>query len=89
MNVYMPVVRRENEGSMLRVARAICAVAALAGFAVIAYAQEDLPGRVGRIANVAGEFFLAPQDKPDAWNAVGINYPVTSGDKIIQCGESG
>jgi len=82
MNVYMPVVRRENEGSMLRVARAICAVAALAGFAVIAYAQEDLPGRVGRIANVAGELFLAPQDKPDAWNAVGINYPVTSGDNL-------
>ena len=29
-------------------------------------AQDDLPGRVGRVADVAGELFLAPQDQPDA-----------------------
>ncbi|HTQ01099.1 MAG TPA: DUF6600 domain-containing protein [Casimicrobiaceae bacterium] len=81
MNLYMPVLRRESEGSMLRAARAICALA-VAGFAAFAHAQDDLPGRVGRVANVAGELFLAPQDKPDAWNAIGINYPVTSGDNL-------
>lgn len=48
----------------------------------IAVAQDDLPGRVGRVADVAGELFLAPQDKPDQWAAIGLNYPVASGDNL-------
>ncbi|MFO1395856.1 MAG: DUF6600 domain-containing protein [Burkholderiales bacterium] len=43
---------------------------------------EDLPGRVGRVADVGGELFLAPQDKPDQWQPVGINYPVAAGDNV-------
>lgn len=43
---------------------------------------EDLPGRVGRVADLAGELFLAPQDKPDQWQPVGINYPVAAGDNL-------
>ncbi len=48
----------------------------------MALAQEDLPGRVGRVADVGGELFLAPQDQPDAWAPIGLNYPVTSGDNL-------
>jgi len=43
---------------------------------------EDLPGRVGRVADVGGELYLAPQDKPDAWQPVGLNYPVANGDNL-------
>ncbi len=48
----------------------------------LARAQEDLPGRVGRIADLAGELFIAPPDRPDQWAAIGLNYPVTSGDNL-------
>ena len=47
-----------------------------------ALAQEDLPGRVGRVADVAGELFIAPQDRPDAWAPSALNYPVASGDNL-------
>src|SRR4029453_1055990 len=29
-----------------------------------------------------GELFLSPQDAPDQWIAIGINYPVTTGDNL-------
>ncbi len=45
-------------------------------------AEEDLPGRVGRVAEVAGELFLSPSDAPDQWTPIGINYPVTGGDNL-------
>src|SRR5262245_26657899 len=50
--------------------------------ASIARADDDLPGRVGRIAELAGQPFLSAQDRPDDWTPVGINYPVTSGDNL-------
>src|SRR5690349_20965810 len=59
-----------------------CAAVALAAASPVAVAQEDLPGRVGRVANVAGELFVAPQDQPDAWAPAGINYPVAAGDNL-------
>lgn len=60
------------------------ALAALAVFssALAAQTPADLPGRVGRVADVGGELFLAPQDKPAAWISVGINYPVAEGDNL-------
>ena len=69
---------------MTRIARfaAACAVVALAAASPVAFAQEDLPGRVGRVANVAGELFIAPQDQPDAWATAGLNYPVAGGDNL-------
>jgi hypothetical protein len=82
MNVRaMPLLRRANQGSRSRWLRALAFVlcAATMGFA---YAQDDLPGRVGRVADVGGELFLAPQDKPDGWGAIGLNYPVTNGDNL-------
>jgi hypothetical protein len=49
---------------------------------VRAHADDDLPPRVGRVAEVAGELFLAPQDAPDQWVAIGLNYPVATGDNL-------
>ena len=58
------------------------ALVALFGMARPAFADDDLPGRVGRVADVAGELFLAPQDQPEQWTPIGVNYPVTTGDNL-------
>ena len=47
-----------------------------------ACAEDDLPPRVGRVAELSGELFLAPQDAPDQWVAIGLNYPVAMGDNL-------
>jgi len=47
-----------------------------------AQADDDLPPRVGRVAELGGELFLAPQDAPDQWVAIGLNYPVAAGDNL-------
>jgi len=65
-----------------RLVRILCAVALCAVGTGAALAQEDLPGRVGRVADVGGELFLAPEDKPDGWSAIGLNYPITNGDNL-------
>ena len=44
--------------------------------------DDDLPGRVGRIADFAGQLVLSPQDRPTEWEPIGINYPITSGDNL-------
>ncbi len=44
--------------------------------------QDELPGRVGRISEVGGELFLAPEDRGSDWAPAGINYPVTTGDNL-------
>ena len=41
--------------------------------------EEDLPGRVGRLSDFAGQVLLSSQDRPDEWEPIGINYPITSG----------
>ncbi len=52
--------------------------------AIPAYAQSDdeLPTRVGRIAESSGDIFLAPEDRANEWIPVGVNYPVTTGDNL-------
>jgi len=67
---------------MLRRAIAVLLWAAAVALPAVAFADDDLPGRVGRVADVGGELFLAPQDKPDQWVPIGLNYPVTSGDNL-------
>jgi len=69
-------------GAVLMAALALCV-----GGTAVAQSTEDLPGRVGRVADVSGELFIAPQDKPDAWTPAGINYPVASGDNLWLGGE--
>jgi len=49
---------------------------------VPARADDDMPPRIGRVAEVGGELFLAPQDAPDQWVAIGLNYPVATGDNL-------
>ena len=47
-----------------------------------ARADEDLPGRVGRIAEFAGQIYLSPEDRATEWQPIGLNYPVASGDNL-------
>jgi hypothetical protein len=70
-----------------KLAAASAALLALA-FAVVilspspAYADEEYPGRVGRVAEFAGELYIAPQDQPDLWTPIGLNYPIATGDNL-------
>ena len=77
----IPMLRRASPGFFSRIA-GVLAVALCALAAGYASAQDDLPGRVGRVAELGGELFLAPQDKPDGWSPIGLNYPVTNGDNL-------
>ena len=63
-------------------ALASLALAALFGMTAPAFADDDLPGRVGRVADVAGELFLAPQEQPEQWTGISIDSPVTTGDNL-------
>jgi hypothetical protein len=58
--------------------------AALAGallLAATAQAQADPPGRVGRVAEVAGE--VRTVDPDGAWVALPRNQPLSTGDRVI------
>jgi hypothetical protein len=62
-----------------------CLLMLVAGCSVlpsVARADDDLAGRVGRVAEFGGDLYVAPQDRPDEWTAVGLNYPVASGDNL-------
>jgi hypothetical protein len=50
-------------------------------------AQDDLPGRVGRISEFAGQIYLSPEDRATEWQGVGLNYPVSSGDNLWVSGD--
>ena len=52
------------------------------GVPASARADDDLSPRIGRVAEIGGELFLAPQDAPDQWIAIGLNYPVATGDNL-------
>ncbi len=75
----------------LRAARPMLAWLAallLAAAPLAARAQDDdLPGRVGRVAEFAGQIFLSPQDNATEWSVIGINYPVTTGDNLWVSGD--
>jgi hypothetical protein len=60
----------------------LVAVALLCAAAPAARAQDDLPGRVGRIAEFAGQLYLSPEDRASEWQPIGLNYPVASGDNL-------
>ncbi|CAG0964229.1 hypothetical protein BURK1_00876 [Burkholderiales bacterium] len=66
-----------------RWAMALAALFALAMGVPAAQAQdEDLPARVGRIADVGGDLYHAPEDRASDWTTIGLNYPVTTGDNL-------
>ena len=72
-----------SAGEALWLAICIAFVAMLVvGGATAARADDDLPGRVGRIADFGGQLYLSAQNSPDDWTPIGINYPVASGDNL-------
>jgi hypothetical protein len=55
-----------------------CTVAA----GVQAQADDSLPTRVGRVANVQGTLYHAPDDGTGEWSEIALNYPVAQGDNL-------
>jgi hypothetical protein len=70
------------DGLARRVAWVSTALLLLLGVAFAARAEDDLPGRVGRVAEFGGQLFLSPEDRASEWQSVGLNYPVASGDNL-------
>ena len=66
----------------VRIGRAVAVLLLVAAMPTSALAEDDLPGRVGRIAEFAGHLYLSPEDRASEWAEVGQNYPVTSGDNL-------
>jgi len=55
---------------------------AIALATVAARADDDLPGRVGRVANVQGALYHAAGEDAGDWAEIGLNYPVAQGDNL-------
>ena len=60
----------------------LAAAIALVAPRAVQAADEELPGRVARISEFAGELYLAPEDRASDWSPVTINYPVSTGDNL-------
>jgi len=75
-------------GFGVRLLRSLGLLLALAVAATGAWAQEDeMPGRVGRVADIGGAVFVAPADRASEWVPAEINYPVATGDNLWVSGE--
>lgn len=66
----------------------LCWLVALIGCAtaVVSMAasdDDDLPGRVGRVANVQGTLQHSPDDNPGDWSSIGLNYPIAQGANLF------
>ncbi len=60
-------------------------LAAVASWTMPSRAQDDVadfPSRVARVSDVAGELFLATQDRANEWAPIGLNYPISTGDNL-------
>ena len=44
--------------------------------------DADLPGRVGRVADLAGELFLSARERATDWTGIGLNTTITTGDNL-------
>jgi len=76
-------IHRRSIRAWLRGAAAALVLAALAAAPAVAQVAEDeLPGRVGRIADVGGQLHYSPPEQPTEWASIGINYPITTGDNL-------
>ena len=76
---------RRNESRSAFIAALIAA--SLAWGSLPARAEDDLPGRVGRISEFAGQLYLSPEDRATEWQGIGLNYPVSSGDNLWVSGD--
>src|SRR5438046_2837899 len=70
------LIRRWVSGTVVTLA------ALTAGQVVADDESADLPSRVGRVSDVAGELFLATQEGVNEWAPIGLNYPITSGGNL-------
>jgi hypothetical protein len=59
-------------------------LAFVAGSAVAQTAggDDEVPARVGRIADLGGDVYHAPEDRASDWSTIGINYPIATGDNL-------
>jgi hypothetical protein len=44
--------------------------------------DADLPGRVGRVADLAGDLFLSARERATDWTGIGLNTTITTGDNL-------
>ena len=65
----------------------ILLAAGLVAVAVPALAQDDLPGRAGRLADVGGRVYLATEERAEDWFEALRNYTITSGDNLWVAGD--
>ncbi len=65
----------------------ILLAAALVAAAVPALAEDDLPSRAGRLADVAGRVYLATEERAEDWVEALRNYTITSGDNLWVAGD--
>src|SRR5436190_14513654 len=56
-------------------------------FGAPAQEPDEAPSRVGRVAEVNGQLFLAPEDRATEWAPIELNYPVGSGDNLWLSGD--
>ncbi len=87
-----PVVRHRGVTAPCRsdsgfVVAAVIAAGVIACVPLVTRADDDLPGRVGRIADFAGQLYQSPEDRATEWVSIGLNYPVTSGDNLWVSGD--
>jgi hypothetical protein len=91
MNASYPwVFRRDSRSLPARVLGVFLMLALALVAASPAPAQtpeDDLPGRVGRIADFGGQLYFSPPDRPAEWASIGINYPITTGDNLWLSGD--
>jgi hypothetical protein len=45
-------------------------------------AEDDLPGRVGRLAEASGGVLVASEYAGNEWLQAGVNHPITTGDSL-------
>src|SRR5512134_219680 len=66
--------------------RTIGAVMALLA-ATAAWADDELPGRVGRLADVGGRVYIAAEQRAEDWLEAFRNDTITSGDNLWVAGD--
>ena len=68
--------------SLFRLAPVLAAASLLAGSPLANAQSEELPTRVGRLADLGGNVYLSTEEKPEDWVEALRNATVTSGDNL-------
>ena len=79
MQACRNAVKCGNAAALGARARLLACVATAAALLIAASftarADEDLPGRVGRIAEFSGQLYLSPEDRATEWQPIGSTIP--------------